>query len=148
MIYDKIENIETYLGINPNLDIAIHETQRGLYAGWDQGRHEIDGDNVFCNSVRINLSDEPSWERHEKYLDIHINLDGTEQIRCADVSDINDWTPFDENNDCAVAPFSTAGIICPMKRGRFLIVFPQDAHMPGIRNGADIGQKVIFKVHI
>lgn len=146
MIYDKLENISTYLGIHPELDVAIKEIQKGAYINWDLGRHEIDRDNVFCNSVEIELSAEKSWERHKRYLDIHINLDGTEQIRCADICDVRNWTAFDNQNDYAIAPFSTEGICCPMRKGWFLVVFPQDAHMPGIKYGAEKGRKVIFKI--
>ncbi len=146
MIYDRIENIGTYLGIHPNLDTAIRNIQQGSYAGWDSGRHEIDKENVFCNSVKINLSDKPNWERHEGYLDIHINMDGTEQIRCADISEVQNWSAFDAQNDCAVAPYSEDGICCSLKKGWFLIAFPQDAHMPGLKNGAESARKVIIKI--
>lgn len=146
MIYDRIENIGTYLGIHPNLDIAIRNIQQRLYINWDIGRHEIDKENVFCNSVSINMSDKPNWERHEGYLDIHINLDGAEQIRCTDISDIHNWSNFDVQNDCAIAPYSEKGICCPLDKSCFFIAFPQDAHMPGLNNKAMSGRKVIFKV--
>ena len=148
MIYDKVINIGTYLGIHPNLDIAIREIQQKRYVEWDLGRHEIDKENVYCNSVKIELSNKPNWERHERYLDIHINLDGTEQIRCADVSDIKNWNTFSEQNDCAIAPYSTNGICCPIKKDWFLVVFPQDAHMPGVGEMGDSSRKAIFKVRL
>ncbi|WP_022766619.1 YhcH/YjgK/YiaL family protein [Butyrivibrio sp. XPD2006] len=146
MILDRIENIGTYLGISRHLDIAIKEIQKGHYKNWDIGRHEIEGNNVFCNRVYLETKEENSWERHEEYLDIHIVIDGSEVIRYSECSYVNDWGEFDAKGDCALAPFSDTGIDLRINPGWFLIVFPQDAHMPGLRDDGEFSDKAIFKV--
>lgn len=148
MIYDKLENIGTYKGVSGNLDRAIAEIQKGTFAHWEKGRHEIEGNDVFCNIVHLETKDEPAWERHEAYLDIHIVFNGRETIRCAEWHDVSDWGDFDADGDCALAPYSAGGIDFGLAEGWFLIVFPQDAHMPGKKNQTDYSDKAIFKVRV
>lgn len=148
MIYDKVSNVGTYLGINKNLDIAIHEIQNGSYQKWEEGHYEIEGTNVFCNVVHIKTKQESSWERHEKYLDIHIIRDGSEKIRHAEMGSVSGWEDYDISGDYAIAPYSTSGMDVVLKAGWFLIVFPQDAHISGLKYDSDISNKVIFKVKI
>ncbi len=148
MIYDRVENAKTYLGIHPNLDRALREIQKGTYKTWENGRNTVDGDSVFCNVVMMKYGQKPLWERHEGYLDIHINFEGTEGIRVADKNQVPDWEAFHPESDSAVAPFSEDGLVMPMKKDTFLIVFPQDAHMPGVGPDGGSGRKAIFKVRI
>ena len=148
MIYDRIESAETYLGIHPNLDRALREIRKGAYTAWENGRHTVDGDKVFCNVISPAYRNESIWERHENYLDIHISFDGAESIRAADQNEITGWTPYDPAGDCATAAYSEAGVKLPMKKGWFLVVFPQDAHMPCLSAEAENGRKAIFKVQI
>lgn len=146
MIIDQVSNIRTYLGIHPNLDTAIRAIEEKQYLQWEPGRHEIDGNDVYCNAVRINYAKENIWERHEGYLDIHISLDGQESIRYCDRERVHGWSDYDPKGDCATAPFSEVGIVIPMTEGKFAICFPQDAHMPGLGEDGKSGRKVIFKV--
>lgn len=146
MIYDRIEHIETYRGIHPNLDAAIAAIREGKYQDWTPGRLGIRGEDVFRNGAEIVYRKENPWEYHEKYLDIHISLEGSERIRCTDREQIAAWSPYDEQGDCATAPGTEAGTEFRMEKGSFLICFPQDAHMPGLGEEGKTGRKLIFKV--
>ena len=148
MIYDSIENAETYLGISSNLDRALQEIQKGAYLNWKNGRHMVEGEAVYCNVISLTYAKEGLWERHEKYLDIHISYEGNEEIRVADQREVDGWEPFNAESDSTTAAFSEKGIMFPMRKGSFLIVFPQDAHIPGLSSSAEDGRKAIFKVRI
>ena len=148
MIYDKVDNIETYLGIDSNLDMAIREIQSGNYSNWKSGRHDLQGEDVFCNIVHLKTNREALWERHERYLDIHVVTEGSEIIRCSDYRLVPGWGSYDYEGDSALAPYSEEGIDVFLEPGWFLIVFPQDAHMPGLYNKTDFSDKVIFKVRV
>ena len=148
MIYDKIENINTYMGINPNLDIAIGIILDGAWQNLPEGRQELKGNDLYCNNVQIQTKTESIWERHEKYLDIQIVKKGDEIIRYTEWNEIQEWSDYDEKSDCATAPYCTKGIDMQMMPGWFMILFPQDAHMPGIRGSAQVSEKTIFKVRI
>lgn len=47
-----------------------------------KGRHPIDGDRLFVNIVEYTTTTPENrfWEAHRAYLDIHLMLDGAEQI--------------------------------------------------------------------
>lgn len=145
MIFDKVENIGTYLGINHNLDIAIREIQKGTYVSLDKGKHEIAGSDVYCNVVSLETKEQNSWERHEEYLDIHVIVDGAEKIRYAEKNAVCGWGPLDKEGDYSIAQYTTDGIELVLEQGWFFMAFPQDAHMPGIGTGT-ISNKAIFKV--
>lgn len=148
MIYDHVDNINCYLRIDPNLDTVIREIQSGEYTAWESGRHDIKGNDAYCNVTTVKYTENPLWERHEKYLDIHINLEGTEQIQCENINMITDWSTYNPEGDYSTAPDTKTGTAMEMRKGMFLIVFPQDAHMPGLVKTAGQSRKVIFKAKL
>ena len=148
MIYDKVENIESYLGMSPNLDAAILEIKEHYLEIWPAGRHEIKDDSIYCNVVHAETKNESVWERHKQYLDIHIVISGNEIIRCANFKDVNGWNEYNYIDDYSLAPFSSKGIDIPLIPGWFLIIFPQDAHISLLRNNSEYSDKKIYKVKI
>ena len=49
MIYDKLENIGRYKGMNKHLDTAIDYILHNDLSSLPSGRTELDGDNVYIN---------------------------------------------------------------------------------------------------
>ena len=86
MIYDKISNIENYLGITPNLDTAIRFLASQDLIALPLGRTVIDGDLVFANVMEADAvpAEEKEFELHREYMDIQIDLMGVERIEIGD----------------------------------------------------------------
>ena len=82
MIYTKIKNIETYLGISKNLDTAIRFLREYDLNDLGKGKTVIDQDEVFVNHFCYQTVEEKdaSWEGHIRYADMHILLSGNEKI--------------------------------------------------------------------
>lgn len=146
MIYDTLTHLPLYRGIHPNLDTAIdYLTTQDLYA-LENGRHEVDGDNVFVNvmDAAYHAEGEGTFEAHRTYADIQISLTGDESIGWLPLSLFPEWDEKEETK--LFDQFPTADVLLPMKRGTFVIVFPQDAHAPGIGTGK--GRKAVAKVRV
>ena len=82
MIYDEIKNIERYRGISKNLDTAIDFLEKTDLNSLPLGKTEILGDKVFANvmEAQAKAENELSFEIHKKYMDIQVDIEGTEEI--------------------------------------------------------------------
>ena len=51
-------------------------------ASYEKGCHPIDGERLFVNVVEYETTrpENRFWEAHRNYLDVHLMLDGQEQI--------------------------------------------------------------------
>ena len=97
MILDQWENALRYLGISPELDIALHFlsslTPGQLAVG---SRVELQGADVFYTVSEPTLSARPmTFEFHRRYTDIHVPVTGEERIALCPASSRPADTPFD-----------------------------------------------------
>ena len=93
MIYDMLANVQKYRGISKNLDTAIDFLVKTDLSALPLGRTEIDGDNVFANVMEAQAKpvEELHFEIHKKYMDIQIDIEGTELI-CIGLGDSKELT--------------------------------------------------------
>ena len=69
MIYDKLENIGRYKGMNKHLDTAIDYILHNDLSSLPSGRTELDGDNVYINVMEAAAGplETRKYEIHKKY---------------------------------------------------------------------------------
>ena len=149
MIFGNIQNLKEYAF----LEDAVKECFD--YAGshdlkvYEKGSHEIDGKRLFVNIVEYQTveAEKRFWEAHREYLDIHLMLDGTEQIDLNFIQDmdVKDYVPADDFLPMEGSKNSSV----VLKSGDFLICFPSDAHRTAVAaETSETIKKAIFKVHI
>ena len=81
MIFDKIEHADRYFGISENLDKAFRFMMNTDLSALEDGKHVIDGENVFVNVMQaVTKADKNEYEFHEQYYDIQIDLTGAEDV--------------------------------------------------------------------
>lgn len=149
MIYTKLCNLERYLGQSETLDTAIRHLASIDLKDLNMGRNDVDGDRVFINRFDFQTMDEAAavWEGHEFYGDIHLLLSGHEKIGVADTSTLTATNRKPEED--FIGYEGAVQVWCPMSAGDALIVFPEDAHMVKVTDGApsDVQKAVVkFKV--
>ena len=145
MILDKLDNISAYKGMSANLDLAIDYLKQNELETLPLGRHPIEGDTVFVTLMTAELGQNPTWEKHRKYIDIQIALAQGESIAWAPHDAIGGFSPYDDSKgDIQLSRDPQEGLICPIQLGWFAIYFPTDAHRPGIGQG--ITRKAVVKV--
>jgi biofilm protein TabA len=148
MILDVLENANRYLTLNKGFARAIAFLLRPDLKELQVGKYAIDGDRVYAM-----VSKEPGrrkedalLETHEKYIDIQLVLEGTDDMG---------WKPgsmcrqpsgeYDQNNDVQFFKDEPDTWLA-VKSGALAIFFPEDAHMPLISSGQL--HKVVVKVAV
>ena len=89
MIYDSLDQLSRYTGLSRSLDAAVKAiTSADLFA-LPAGRHELVPDMVYAVVSQIETKPlaEAVLEAHRDYLDIQIDLEGSEQIGISSLED-------------------------------------------------------------
>ena len=149
MIYDHIKNIGLYKGLTPALDLAL-DYIANVSADVEIGTHLLDyGVKAVVSAYETSLVNPKGYEAHRKYADIQLCVVGNELIRCKPLTQVVETILYDEAKDAArYADCPGADMI--IGDGYFLVVFPDDAHEPGLAAGGHCAQvkKVVMKVPV
>ena len=152
MIFDKIDNISDYfeeLPLLKKVEDFVVDFKNGKLA---DGTYEIDGKRVFAKvqSYRTRQqTHEMMFEAHKKYIDLQYIVNGIEKIR---------WARLD-SVDLVEEKYSTGGDIAfyegdamfdfTLTKGTFLLLYPEDAHLPGLSAQKDVNvRKIVFKIQV
>jgi biofilm protein TabA len=115
------------------------------------GRHDIDGDDVFAlvSSYHTGPSTEKHFEAHRRYLDIQLVASGRERILHAHAEALDVRVPYTPEKDIVFfedPPQSSSFLLLP---GDIAIFHPRDAHKPGcMAGGRHAVRKVVVKVRL
>ena len=149
MIYDKLNNLGLYKGMNPNLDTAIDFITTHDLNELPLGKTVIDGTNVYINVMDAKASpvEERAYEIHKNYMDIQIDLVGVERI---DTGDCTKMEVDDYNEEKDVAKATAVDLAqCLIGPENFIICMAGEPHKPNIAVSEDtVLKKAVCKVHI
>ncbi|HEX6042167.1 YhcH/YjgK/YiaL family protein [Longimicrobium sp.] len=115
------------------------------------GRHAIDGDDVFAlvSTYDTGPSTEKRFETHVRHVDLQYVASGHERILHAPAAALTVETPYDEATDVAFyaePPFASSLLMRP---GDLAVFHPDDAHKPGcMAGGRHTVRKVVVKVRV
>jgi biofilm protein TabA len=113
------------------------------------GRHVIDGDNVFAIVTEAPTKDydKTAFESHRKYIDLQYVITGEEKMAKAPVTSVTVSKPYDETTD--LANYTGEGKIYTVPAGTFMLFFPTEAHRPNITPGGNkVVKKIVIKVRV
>lgn len=151
MIKDNIENCMLYQGMHKDFKKAF-DFLKGLDADYQSGKVIIDGDSVYA-SVNKNYAlkefKSDKWENHKKYIDIQYVIKGKEKFGITDVKKLQQAGGYNEEKDIEFYQGGECYDVISLSEGEFVILFPQDAHLPALRTLDDeYDDRVIVKVKI
>lgn len=149
MIFGNIKNLEEYSFLEDKIKECFTYAKENDLISLDAGRHDIKADELFVNIVEYETTNPGNsfWEAHKDYLDLHLLLDGKEQI---DLNFLKNMTLGDyikEEDYQKIEGDKNSSVI--LNQGDFLICYPNDGHMTAI--SVDKPQKIkkaIFKIKI
>lgn len=124
---------------------------RAFHPALPDGRHPIDGDDVFAlvSTYETGPSTEKRFETHVRHVDLQYVADGHERILHAPAAALTVETPYNEAADVAFyaePPFASSLLMRP---GDLAVFHPGDAHKPGcMAGGRHTVRKVVVKVRI
>lgn len=150
MIFDRIESGAGYAD-RPAWRAAFDFL---LQAGPEtaEGKHPL-AESGATASIFLTATLDPEdavLEAHRAFIDIHVVLEGEERIQWQPLSGLAVKEPYDPAGDFELyhAPEN-----CPvemiLRPGFFAAFFPQDAHRPKLKTGAEAGQplkKIVIKL--
>jgi biofilm protein TabA len=132
MLIDQISNIPLYEGLNPYLVKGLDFIRKKEFLNLAPGRYEIDGNDVYAviSEYKTKAIKECSWEAHNKYTDIQLLISGEEKIGFASRQQQKIINPYDAEKD--ILFLEGKGNFAELTPGMFMVLTPQDSHMPGI----------------
>ena len=149
MIYDSINNIQTYKGLSEDIRIGLEflcqltpDTEKGIY----QLNPRV---KAIVSEYETKPENENGYEAHRQNIDIQYLLTGEERIACLPVEWLTETKPYSQENDCALysAVTSHQPSYLTLLPGYFAILYPQDGHMPQLSVKAPTKvKKVVIKV--
>ena len=150
MIVANIKNAERYLPLSKNFAEAF-EFLKNLNKDCEPGSYEGDGFRV--NIMTIEASDKSAdgtkklIEAHKNYVDIQYCISGSEGIGYAHTESLSPLTEYDKERDIVLLCGDTTKLI--LNEGDFCILFPEDAHAPGMigTSGTPL-KKAVVKIKI
>lgn len=110
------------------------------------GRHEL-FDGMYVTISQYQTKETGPFEAHRKYIDVQYLISGTECIEVADVQTLQVTQEYNAEKDCVLG--SAEGKAYVLTQGQFMVLFPEEAHRPGMKSG-DITEvkKAVIKVPV
>ncbi|HMP89070.1 MAG TPA: YhcH/YjgK/YiaL family protein [Kiritimatiellia bacterium] len=117
------------------------------------GKQIISGNEFFAgiDTYQTKNRDEAKLETHRKYMDIQVLLSGVEAIEIFPRHTLTISEPYNPERDAEFyMPPAVAPISVTLTPGRFVALFPEDAHMPSLRVDQTpvMVKKVVVKVPV
>ena len=149
MIFGNINHEKTYSNLDKDLLTCFEYAKNNELVSFEKGSYEIDGKDIFVNIVEYDTCEKEDrfWEAHKNYLDLHLMLDGKEQI---DVNFIGNMEQKDfvEKDDFLPLEGDKNGHVI-LEKGDFLICYPNDGHRTAVKiEKPEKIKKAIFKIII
>lgn len=150
MLYDTLNHLEQYATVHPGVIRGLRFLAQADFDSMADGRYEIDGDNVFANVMTFQTkADNPTPETHATYIDIQYLISGSELMGVIPVEETTGIAEARPEGDIWLHHAPAMDYV-RMGGGRFIAVWPGDAHAPGIAPGGVCGpaRKCVVKVRV
>ena len=148
MVCDLLANAHLYAALGTRIARGLQFLAETDLASLAPGRHELDGKRLFAlvSDYTPKPPAEGRWEAHRRYLDLQYVVSGVERMG---VAPIDRLTAGDYDADRDLLWLSGTGDFLTFGAGQFMILWPGDAHMPGIDAGVPGPvRKVVVKIAV
>ena len=149
MILAKNTTAGDYRGIHPNLDLALERINEEFFSRLGYERVDIVPGECWCTKFTYDtIPDEESFfEAHEKFLDIHIMLEGRERVEISSPAELTVFRAEPENDFWGYR--GEGRVKLTIGPGEFLAVWPDDAHkIKMMVDHPETVTKAVFKIKI
>lgn len=149
MVYDKIDNIETYKCLSEDIYAGLKFLQQAQ-PDIENGVHVINPRvKAIVSEYETKAVNENGYEAHRKFIDIQYLLKGREKNCCLPFEKLKETKAYSEEKDAAFYEAEVPAQELMLGDGYFAIYWPQDGHMPCLIAGrAEKVKKVVVKVEM
>jgi len=131
MIYDTLNHLDAYKGIHPGVIKGLKLLRDMDFSAIGDGRHEIDGENLFILLQSYNTKPENDTpEAHKKYIDIQYLISGQELVGVGPLEEMIQEAEARPDGDIWFYHGPVSQIL--LSGERFIVLWPGDAHAPCI----------------
>lgn len=148
MVLDRIAQSSLYSGLSPRLCRALEHLASTDWTHVPVGRHSLDGELLVAivSDYHTQSADRVPWEAHRRYIDVHYVHRGIERLGHAPLETLS-VESYDADRDLVTA--IGAGTFLTLTAGAFAILWPHDAHRPGVWvDGPALVRKIVLKVAV
>ena len=148
MIFDSLEHIDQYKTTHPGLYKALTVLRDTDFSKVPDTKVEVDGSNLFYFvQTYENKPDNDTPEAHRVYADIQMVLEGQEKMGVGAQEEMTEEVQAKPEGD--IWFYHGPMDYITLKPGKFAVLFPGDAHAPGICVGKPQQvRKCVFKVKL
>ena len=153
MITAKIEQMEKQAAFSDAMRKGMAWLMSVLGQELPDGRVEIDGAEVYAlvqSYTGKPHSDHPRFEAHRRYIDVQAVIVGEEAFGWAPIEALQPTDQYDPDKDVihgTVKP--DRAVFVPLRAGEAMILYPSDAHAPGLALDEPIPvKKIVLKVRV
>lgn len=148
MVVDHISNAERYAVFGPLFKQAFDFLRGNDLDAIGKGRHDLAGDALFAmvQAYDTKPMSEGFWEAHRRYIDLQFIVKGAERIGYAPLHHMR-LESRDDKRDLSM--LIGEGDFLTLTDGCFMLLWPEDAHMPGLQ--VDVSapvRKIVFKIAV
>lgn len=152
MIKNSLKYTKNYYNLSNKIKLALEYLEKNDLKVFDNGRYDILGDDVYVNVQDYTSKPETQgkWEAHKKYIDIQFMIKGTERIGVGEIDNYQTTEAYDESKDLEFLAVANDNYqFINMNENDFIILYPQDVHMPQIAmNTPSYIKKAVVKISI
>ena len=114
------------------------------------GKYELEnGAYVSVQEYTTKARAEAKYEAHKKFIDIQLILSGKELIAVTPIEKMEIKDEYNETKDVMFFQHNDECTDYVLEAGDFLILYPQDVHMPGVCvNEKSPVRKIVVKVPV
>jgi YhcH/YjgK/YiaL family protein len=147
MVTDDLKNAPLYYNLGERIATALKYLEETDFSNLEPGKYELDENRLYALVQEYNSdsNDEGVWEAHRRYVDVQYVAEGSEYIGYVNVKRLTRTSEYDSKDDYTL--FKGEGDFITMNKGAFMILAPEDAHMPcrAINDPLPV-KKVVVKV--
>ena len=115
------------------------------------GKTFLNGDKLYVSiqSYKTKARGDCKYEAHRRYIDIQYIIEGREIIAVTDAAGLRERAPYSEEKDVVFFEDDKKGTEFELHAGDYVVVFPEDVHMPKVCAGepSDV-KKAVVKILI
>lgn len=133
MIFGKLEDLHKYVPTHGHHPFFAELLKKMEATPEATGKYEID-EHIYY--FRFDYTTKPEqealWEAHRKYIDIHITIEGAEEILCNHISEMNPTNEYQTEGDYQLFEGKPA-VRIQNSRGYFVLFEPHDVHKTAVQ---------------
>lgn len=148
MIFDSLAHINQYKTTHPGIYKALTILRDTDFSKMEDATVEVEGRDLYYFLQSYETKEENNTpEAHRKYADIQAVLVGAEKIGVGALEDMTQEVSAKPEND--IWFYNGPMDYVTLTPGKFAVLFPGDAHAPGICLDAPAqARKCVFKVRL